>query len=172
MHLLILDDEERICTFVADVATGAGWTAETAGHKVDFRSQLFRRLPDAVILDLRLGETDGISEMRFLAQCQFRGPIGLMSGFDQRVLSSAQQIGESLGLHVVDVLEKPIRAATLRGVLAAFENILAGKPDLLRLTDELPQARRPRALRPAISTVLCTPTRWNSITSRSSLQIR
>ena len=89
MHLLILDDEEAMCTFVADVATGAGWTADTAGRKVDFRSHLFRRLPDLVILDLHLGETDGISEMRFLAQCQFRGPIGLMSGFDQRVLSSA-----------------------------------------------------------------------------------
>ena len=127
MHLLILDDEEPIRTFVADVATGAGWTAETAGHKGDFRSQLFHRLPDAVILDLRLGETDGISEMRFLAQCQFRGPIGLMSGFDQRVLSSAQQVGESLGLHVVNVLEKPIRAATLRGVLVAFEHVLADK---------------------------------------------
>ena len=128
MHLLILDDEERICAFVADVASGAGWTVETAGRKVDFRSHLFRRLPDAVILDLHLGETDGVSEMRFLAQCQFRGPIGLMSGFDQRVLSSAQQIGESLGLHIVDVLEKPIRAATARELLTAFERILASKP--------------------------------------------
>jgi EAL domain-containing protein (putative c-di-GMP-specific phosphodiesterase class I) len=128
MHLLVLDDEVQLGTFVADVATGAGWTAETAAHKADFRSQLFRRLPDALILDLHLGETDGISEMRFLAQCQFRGPIGLMSGFDQRVLSSAKQIGGSLGLDVVEVLEKPIRVATLRGVLAVFEQLLAGKP--------------------------------------------
>jgi DNA-binding response OmpR family regulator len=58
MHLLILDDEERICTFVADVATGAGWTVDTASHKLDFRSHVFRRLPDAVILDLHLGETE------------------------------------------------------------------------------------------------------------------
>jgi len=48
MHLLVLDDEVQLGTFVADVATGAGWTAETAAHKADFRSQLFRRLPDAV----------------------------------------------------------------------------------------------------------------------------
>jgi EAL domain-containing protein (putative c-di-GMP-specific phosphodiesterase class I)/ActR/RegA family two-component response regulator len=128
VNLLILDDEDIICTFLADVARGLGWTVETANGKVDFRSQLFRRLPDAVILDLHLGETDGISEMRFLAQCRFGGPIGLMSGFDHRVLSSAQKIGESLGLHVVAVLAKPIRAAAARELLAAFELRLARKP--------------------------------------------
>lgn len=123
MHLLILDDEEAIGTFLADVARGAGWTVDVARRKGDFRD-LFRQLPDAVMLDLHLGETDGISEMRFLAQCQFQGSLGLMSGFDKRVLSSAQQIGESLGLHVVDVLEKPIRAADARDLLTRFQHAL------------------------------------------------
>jgi EAL domain-containing protein (putative c-di-GMP-specific phosphodiesterase class I) len=42
----------------------------------------------------------------------------LMSGFDARVLSSAQQIGDSLGLNVVAVLEKPTRPVQVREVLA------------------------------------------------------
>lgn len=91
MHLLILDDEEPIRTFVADVATGAGWTAETARHKGDFRSQFFRRLPDAVILDLHLGETDGISEMRFLAQWA----VSRTDRLDERFRSTRPLIGSA-----------------------------------------------------------------------------
>jgi len=49
-----------------------------------------------------------------------------MSGVEHGVFSSPQRGGKSQGLHVVNILEKPIRAATLRSVLAAFEDLLAG----------------------------------------------
>lgn len=139
MKVLILDDEDAICTFLADVATAVGWTAEKTNCKLDFRAQFSRSLPDAVVLDLHLGETDGISEMRFLADHRYQGPLGLMSGFDHRVLSSAQQIGTSLGLQVVDVLEKPIRAATARKLLAIFERLLA-KPDVEHAHNGVPRS--------------------------------
>ena len=45
----------------------------------------------------------------------------LISGFDARVLASAQQIGHSLGLSIVAVLEKPARAAQVHDVLATIE---------------------------------------------------
>ena len=48
-----------------------------------------------------------------------------MSGFDARVLASAQQIGESLGLTIAAVLEKPARAAQVREALGAMQRSLA-----------------------------------------------
>jgi EAL domain-containing protein (putative c-di-GMP-specific phosphodiesterase class I) len=77
--------------------------------------------PDAILLDLQLGETDGIAQLHFLHSVNYAGAIVLMSGFDARVLASAQHIGESLGLRISVLVEKPARSAEIRDVLMAIE---------------------------------------------------
>jgi EAL domain-containing protein (putative c-di-GMP-specific phosphodiesterase class I) len=121
MHLVVLDDDESISLFIATVARERGWTADIAADEADFQARVRAAPPDAIMLDLQLGTSDGVEQLHFLNSVGYGGAIGLMSGFDARVLASAQQIGDSLGLNVATVLEKPARAARVRDALAMME---------------------------------------------------
>ncbi|HEY7579658.1 MAG TPA: EAL domain-containing response regulator [Acetobacteraceae bacterium] len=118
MQLVILDDDQAIADFLASVAVGCGWRVHAVLQEDEFRTLLSAAPPDAIMLDLQLASSDGVEQLHFLHEIGYAGAIVLMSGFDARVLSSAQQIGDSLGLKVVAVLEKPARAGVVREVLA------------------------------------------------------
>lgn len=121
MRLVILDDDESITDFIATVARECGWEAETATEELAFRALVRATPPDAILLDLQLGATDGIAQLHFLHSVNYGGAIMLMSGFDARVLASAQHIGESLGLRIAALIEKPARGAEIRDVITAIE---------------------------------------------------
>src|SRR5579863_1344634 len=121
MRLIVLDDNESVTEFMATVASRRGWHVSTATHQAEFRALVNASPPDAIMLDLQLGESDGIEELRFLHSRSYAGAVVLMSGFDSRVLASARQIGDALGLSVTAVLEKPARAARVGEVLALIE---------------------------------------------------
>ena len=121
MHLVVLDDDEPIAQFMATVASGRGWTARAVIHEAEFQALIRADPPDAIILDLQLGASDGVEQLRFLHSIGYDRAIVLTSGFDARVLASAEQIGNSLGLSIVAVVEKPARAARISEVLAAIE---------------------------------------------------
>jgi EAL domain-containing protein (putative c-di-GMP-specific phosphodiesterase class I)/ActR/RegA family two-component response regulator len=121
MRLVVLDDDEAIAQFMAAVASGRGWDARAVMHEAEFQALIRAAPPSAIILDLQLATSDGIEQLRFLHSVGYRGAIVLISGFDARVLASAQQIGHSLGLSIVATLEKPARAAQVHGVLATIE---------------------------------------------------
>ncbi len=121
MRLIVLDDNEAVTEFMATVASKRGWHVSTATHQAEFRALVDAAPPDAIMLDLQLGESDGIEELRFLHSRSYAGAVVLMSGFDSRVLASARQIGDALGLSVTAVLEKPARMARVGEVLELIE---------------------------------------------------
>ncbi|HEX3895506.1 MAG TPA: EAL domain-containing response regulator [Rudaea sp.] len=124
MFLIVLDDESRIASLIATLARERGWSAAVAISDTEFQKLYSANVPDAIMLDLRLGASDGIEQLRFLQAARYRGAIVLMSGFDPRVLASAQQVGRSLGLRIATVLEKPARVTRIRDVLKELETQL------------------------------------------------
>ena len=122
MYLVVLDDDESIGLFMAAVAKERGWTPRAVTREADFQALIAAAPPDAIMLDLQLGFSDGIEQLRFLHGAGYAGAVVLMSGYDARVLASAQQIGDSLGLQIAAVIEKPARAVNVREVLAAIEH--------------------------------------------------
>ena len=124
MRLAVLDDDRHVATFIANVARESGHAVDVALTEAEFQAAFRDRRPDAVMLDLQLGPSDGIEQLRFLHAEAFDGPLVVMSGFDARVLNAAQELGQSLGLAILDALEKPIRVARLRDVLTALESRL------------------------------------------------
>jgi len=121
MRLVVLDDDESIGTFMATVARNRGWHAQAVTREGEFQALIKAAPPTAIILDLQLHASDGIEQLRFLHGVGYRGAIVLISGFDARVLASAQQIGNTLGLSIVAVIEKPARAAQVHDVLEIIE---------------------------------------------------
>jgi EAL domain-containing protein (putative c-di-GMP-specific phosphodiesterase class I)/ActR/RegA family two-component response regulator len=131
MHLIVLDDDHAMVEFMATVARERGWSVQTATAEAEFRAMIRASPPDAIMLDLQLGVSDGIEQLRFLRHQGYAGPIVLISGFDARVLTSAEQVGESLGLLIAAVVEKPARAARIREVLNLVERSLTASADAL-----------------------------------------
>lgn len=120
MYLVILDDNEPVAQFLASVGRGCNWRVDTVSNGTDFQALIAASPPDAIMLDLQLGSSDGVEQLHFLRELGFRGAIILMSGFDARVLASAGDIGASLGLSIVGVLEKPAPVARVRALLDAI----------------------------------------------------
>ena len=68
-----------------------------------------------------------MEQMRLLAERHYTGALVLMSGYDARVLASAHAVGQSLGLKVERVLEKPLRVEELEQV---FERLQSAEQSL------------------------------------------
>jgi EAL domain-containing protein (putative c-di-GMP-specific phosphodiesterase class I) len=126
MHLLVLDDEATIGIFIARVAKGAGWTVESVQDETAFQDALIGRRPDLIVLDMRLGHTDGVEQLRFLHGVGYTGPIALLSGTEPRILDSARLLGEALDLSILGAWQKPVAVSVLRDVLTEAESIVVG----------------------------------------------
>jgi EAL domain-containing protein (putative c-di-GMP-specific phosphodiesterase class I) len=113
MRALIFDDDAAIGRLVVKIATMLGLEAKAVADAEAFRERLQDFRPQVVVLDLQLGNTDGVEQMRMLANRHYTGALVLMSGYDARVLATVRSVGESLGLKVEHVLEKPLRVADL-----------------------------------------------------------
>ncbi len=134
MRVVVLDDSEPIAQSVAVMARARGWDARAVTHEAEFQDLIRAAPPEVIILDLQLGDSDGIEQLRFLRNVSYRGAIVLMSGFDARVLESARRVGDALGVAVVGAIEKPAGALKVGEVLAAIEGnpIPAASPNVRR----------------------------------------
>jgi EAL domain-containing protein (putative c-di-GMP-specific phosphodiesterase class I) len=81
---------------------------------------------------------DGIEALRYLARQNVTSGILLASGMDQRVLASARQLGESLGLKMLGTLQKPAMLEDIESLLAKHlePNSRISVEELRRAIDE------------------------------------
>lgn len=120
-RFLIVDDEPAIARFVQHVARDCGYDATVTGDANAFMDAVASHEPDAVSLDLAMPSCDGIELLRFLATAKCRAGILLISGFDERVLETAGELGTALGLRICGTLTKPVRAAELRSAIQRID---------------------------------------------------
>lgn len=117
-NLLVLDDDELVGAYVKRVAETLGLPVRTTTTADDFIDQLIVRQPTDIILDLQLGQSDGVQVLRILAAERCRARIILLSGFDDKVLAAARDLGADLGLNIRHALTKPVRAPALQAALS------------------------------------------------------
>lgn len=122
MRILVFDDDAAVGRLAGRVATMAGLSPAMVTDAEAFARQLDADPPQAILLDLQLGPTDGVQQLRLLAQRGFAGSVVLMSGFDARVLETARALAENLGLRVADILQKPLRVADLEAVFQGLRH--------------------------------------------------
>jgi EAL domain-containing protein (putative c-di-GMP-specific phosphodiesterase class I)/ActR/RegA family two-component response regulator len=113
-RLLIVDDDARVCRLVKRVSEGIGFNTFATDKPTDFPIAYQGFRPDVIVLDLQMGQSDGVELLRYLADQRAEEAIVLMSGVDQRIIDTAARLGKSLGLNVVNVLHKPIDINVLR----------------------------------------------------------
>ena len=124
--LLLIDDEPVLADFLARAAEISGYDPIITGDDQDFRNRFRDSLPAMVALDLGMPGMDGVELLRFLAAEKFAGPVLIVSGFDRRVLESAERLGNALGLDMVGPIEKPARLEDLEGIFKRSKPRLVG----------------------------------------------
>jgi two-component system nitrogen regulation response regulator GlnG len=78
-HLLVVDDEESICWCLARLCTELGHTAQMAASAEDAIEAARSRVPDAILLDVRLPGKDGLSAINDLREVAGSVPIVVMT---------------------------------------------------------------------------------------------
>ena len=130
-RIIVLDDDPVLRDFVTLVAQKSTFDVTPLSRPADLAGALAQGDPDAIVLDLKLGDETGVDVLETLAQRGCKADIILMSGCDQRVLTSSARIGEDLGLRIAGTLPKPFKSAQLKAILAG----LTRAPSALTIAD-------------------------------------
>jgi EAL domain-containing protein (putative c-di-GMP-specific phosphodiesterase class I)/DNA-binding NarL/FixJ family response regulator len=121
MRLLVFDEDPAFGCLVVKVAGLTGMQAAAVASAEAFRELVRSEPPDIIMLDLQLGPTDGVEQLRLLAEWHYAGTLVLLSGQGARLLSAVRAFGQGLGLTIDCVLEKPLQTPALEQLFARLQ---------------------------------------------------
>lgn len=102
-NVLVIDDEEAICSAFARFFRSRGWSVETASTGREGLARYAARRPDVVFLDVRLPDGSGLDFLRDLRESDPEGRIILITAFgDMDVVLNAAKA------QAFEYLPKPI----------------------------------------------------------------
>jgi two-component system nitrogen regulation response regulator NtrX len=107
-RILVVDDENDIRELVREILTEEGYAVETAGNATEARSACGRQVPDLILLDIWMPDTDGISLLREWQAQGLTAPVVMMSGH-----GTVETAVEATRLGAIDYIEKPLSLAKL-----------------------------------------------------------
>lgn len=113
--VLVVDDDARLRRLLDDYLSEQGFRVEQAADGVGLRAALRQRVPDVVLLDVRLPGEDGLSLARYLRE---HHDVGLIM-----VTGAGQVVDRIVGLELGadDYLAKPF---DLRELLARIRSVI------------------------------------------------
>ena len=114
--LLIIDDDRAICAMLTEIARNLGYRVDSASTAAEIDVAIGRP-HDLVMLDLSLGDTDGMVVMRSLAAQHPGARLVLLTGADVSVLSGARRVAEMSGFRVLGAFAKPAPIVELEALL-------------------------------------------------------
>ena len=119
-RLLVIDDNEDVGRFLSKMGNLCGYQADHVENIEDCESYLKQFNPDIITLDLQMPETDGVEFLRWLSSKECKSNILLISGMDNRTLSSSMDLGKHLGLNIIGTLQKPVQISEIKSILKRF----------------------------------------------------
>ena len=123
-EILVVDDEIGIRELLSEILYDEGYhvtVAANAAQARDFRNQ---RIPDLVLLDIWMPDTDGVTLLKeWIAEGLLTMPVIMMSGH-----GTIETAVEATRIGAVDFLEKPVALQKLLGAVA--KAIQQGAPPL------------------------------------------
>lgn len=119
--LLIVDDDPVVLQQVAAMLTTLGvkevLTADNGHDALKLLRQRNGNL-EALICDLSMPSMDGVELIRLFGQTGYRGGLILMSGADEKVMSTVGKLADLQGLRVLGQVQKPVTPGQMTGLLS------------------------------------------------------
>ena len=116
-RLLVVDDERIQRMIVIRSVAPLGYAVDSAASLQEAAARLAEYRYDVVILDLSLGETEGISLLQTLRMGDSDPVLVFISRLDERVLAASLRLAASMGFRVAGTLRKPASPGALRVML-------------------------------------------------------
>ncbi|MBQ4799135.1 response regulator [Pseudoalteromonas sp. MMG006] len=117
MKLLIIEDDINLASTLARRLTKQGFSCEVAHNQSDALLCARKHLPDFILLDMKLGDDNGLGLIKPLRSLLAQAHIVLLTGF-----ASIATAVEAMRLGADDYLTKPVDMATLLKALKADLN--------------------------------------------------
>lgn len=108
MKLLIIEDDINLASTLARRLTKQGFICEVAHNQSDALLTARKLLPDFILLDMKLGDDNGLALIKPLRSLLPQAHIVLLTGF-----ASIATAVEAMRLGANDYLTKPVDMATL-----------------------------------------------------------
>ena len=108
MKLLIIEDDINLASTLARRLTKQGFTCDVAHNQSDALLRARQIVPDSILLDMKLGDDNGLLLIKPLRNLLENTHIVLLTGF-----ASIATAVEAMRLGANDYLTKPIDMATL-----------------------------------------------------------
>jgi DNA-binding response OmpR family regulator len=115
-HVLVVEDNALVTTATRILLEDAGFRVSTAGSIAEAYSVCRSDPPDAILLDLRLPDGDGLSLLTRLRDGGVRLPaVGALTGRDEPEIRA-----RCLRAGCVAVLVKPVDTRALAGIVRSW----------------------------------------------------
>jgi DNA-binding NtrC family response regulator len=122
--ILVVDDEVGIRELLSEILFDEGYRIHLAENAAQARSFREHHVPDLVLLDIWMPDTDGLTLLKeWVAQEQLTMPVIMMSGH-----GTIETAMDAMRIGATDFLEKPIALQKLLASVA--KAIQRGVPDI------------------------------------------
>ncbi len=118
-RVLVIDDDHLVGAMLVAHARAAGFDARVTDDPETFYSLVSDWQPTFVVVDLVMGDVDGLAVLKVLAEMHTDAAVVIASGMGSKILDSARQFAAASGLSYGGVLHKPFRRTDVAEVLAA-----------------------------------------------------
>lgn len=121
-RLLVMDDDPDVGTFFGQVGEDLGFEVKVLTDPLEFSATVTGFSPTVVLLDLQMPGRDGIELLRELAGLDRHPKVLIASGLDSRVLTTASELGISMGVEIAGSFCKPIALDELEVLLVRLKS--------------------------------------------------
>jgi EAL domain-containing protein (putative c-di-GMP-specific phosphodiesterase class I) len=121
-RLLVMDDDPDVGTFFGQVGEDLGFDVKVLTDPLQFAEAVGAFSPTVILLDLQMPGRDGIELLRELSGLGRNPKVLIASGLDSRVLTTASELGISMGVDIAGSFCKPIALDELEVLLVRLKS--------------------------------------------------
>jgi len=121
-RLMVMDDDPDVGTFFGQVGEDLGFETRVLSDPAQFAQVVLDFSPTVLLLDLQMPGRDGIELLRELSTLDRHPKVLIASGLDSRVLTTASELGISMGVEVAGAFCKPIALDELEVLLIRLKS--------------------------------------------------
>ncbi len=129
IKILVLDDEPFMLKLLIYMLAELGFIQVSTCESGRAALELFHdpnRLPDLILLDLNMPDMDGIEFIRHLVDRSYSGGLILISGENERILQTVENLVRAHKIMALGHLQKPVNPKELSALLAKWMPLCSG----------------------------------------------